>query len=158
MRWRTIAAPWRTPALNIDEDLDGNTEVMGQWHIIDDGTDSTTWPERLTFWYDPAGSAAEHRTFYLNEYGEVRVASGKPSTVPFRVLVKEGATDPAHNTGVPVMQVMDNRDDRNEMFAVHNNGKVVAPNIGSKVIAVVEGTASGWETQEDGTVWLEYVF
>ncbi len=135
--------------------LDGDTDIFADVTIVDDGTTASGWPERLVFWYDD-DSATPRRVFYLNEYGEVRIAPANASTIPFRVFTRETTSDPAHNNGVPVIQVMDDRNNTNQLFAVHNDGTVEAPNVVNGTVTWATGSEPSLAGVPDGTLWVEH--
>lgn len=91
--------------------------------IVDDSSDTTTWPDRLVFKFDPTDDTPRN-TFYLNEYGEMRCSPAKHNTTAVRVFTKETPTDPttARDLEAPVIELMDNRTDRNSLWAIHSNG------------------------------------
>src|SRR5690606_475524 len=130
-------------------------EFVHDVRITNDGTGAGTWPERLVFRYRDTTGGTYFRTGYFNEYGELRVAPAKHNTVALRLFQKELSSQPARNMTVPLMDVMDNRDDRNVLFALMPDGTVQARNVQSKTVCVPEGT-TGWESQPDGTLWVEY--
>jgi hypothetical protein len=78
---------------------DSLTQLM-RVEIPDDGSPTSTWPDRLVFFYvDPVDGLV--RTGYFNEYGEVRGRSAKQNTVAGRFLAHED------NTTAPIFQVTD---------------------------------------------------
>lgn len=130
------------------------TDFFGRYTIPDDGA-SGEWPNRWEFIFAPNAGWPAHRTFFLNEYGEVRITPARHNTVPLRIFTKEQRAFSGRDLSVPIIMVSDNRDDRNTLFAVDGNGVVTAPNVQNKVVTVPEGSA-GWSTQPDGTLWIEY--
>lgn len=103
--------------------LDGDTQSVGAFTVVDDSSSTSTWPNRLEFNFQTPGGVKRH-TFYLNEYGEFRVVAAKPSTTASRVFTREFGTDAAHSTTVPVWDVMDDRDNRNILAAVFSDGRM----------------------------------
>lgn len=78
--------------------------------VTDDGTDSTTWIDRLVYRFVPVSGTARKTTFF-NEYGELRTAPAKENTTGARFYVKETPTNPsaARDLTVPVVELMDDR-------------------------------------------------
>lgn len=131
-------------------------DTLGQVVLVDDGSDDATWPNRLMFRFKRQGANyLETLTSFFNEYGEFRCVPAKGSTVPFRIFSRETDAHTAHNAGVPLFEVMDSRSGRNRMMAIHNDGSIESPSLGEKVVTVAAG-ATGWATQPDGTLWVEY--
>lgn len=133
--------------------LPSGTGFFGRYTIPDEG-DSADWPNRWEFLFGP-GTWPLHRTFFLNEYGEFRLTPARPNTIPFRIFTKEYAAFSARSLTVPIIEIADNRDDRNTLFSVDGTGKVTAPNVQNKVVCVPVGS-SGYSSQPDGTLWIEY--
>lgn len=102
------------------DDADGVLETI---IIVDDSSDTATWPDRFVFKYDPTDDTPRN-TFYLNEYGEMRCSPAKYNTTAVRVFTKETPTDPttARDVDAPVIELMDNRTDRNSLWAIHGDG------------------------------------
>lgn len=95
--------------------------------VQDDGTATSSWLERLAYKFREVGGALTRNVFYLNEYGEARFAPARHNTVALRVFVKEFANNPtnARSTTVPVMELMDNRSDRNTLWGLLGDGTIV---------------------------------
>jgi hypothetical protein len=68
--------------------------------IPDDGSDSSTWPDRLVNFYDHPTEGLT-RTGYFNEFGEIRSRAAKATTVAGRIMAH------ANNTTTPIFQVTD---------------------------------------------------
>lgn len=104
---------------NAEIDFDGADPegVVETVTITDDETDTATWLNRLVYRFKEGVEAVARRTTYLNEYGELRVAPAKHNTVGARFFVKELPDNPdtARSTTVPVVELMDNRTDRNSL-------------------------------------------
>lgn len=130
------------------------TDQLESVTINDDGSDTSTWPNRLEMWFNSGGKT--RRTTYFNEYGELRVAPGKTNTVAVRFFAKEMATDAAHSSSVAVFEVMDDRQTRTQLFAVMPDGKVIAPNIGAKTITYPTGSEPTLSGLTNGTLLVEY--
>jgi hypothetical protein len=126
-------------AKNLTSNLDPTADQFGSWTIVADGSDSGSWKNRLEFLFKPVGGTAA-LTGYFNEYGELRVIPGKANTVPFRAFTKQFPTDANHTANV--LEVQDNRTDRNVLFSVDSTGKVAAPNIGAKVWTLNAGDSN----------------
>lgn len=102
--------------------LDGDTGQFSNVTIVDDGTDTGTWPERFRWNYRRASDGRTRRVFFLNEYGEARCVPAKDNTVPLRVFAQEFAADGVRDPSVPLIEIMDNRDDRNLTMTINNLG------------------------------------
>jgi hypothetical protein len=134
----------------------GVNETMGNILVTDDGSADTAWPNRLMFRFKRLGAQyPETLTAFFNEYGELRCIPAQGSTVPFRIFTRETSAHTAHNAGVPVLEVMDDRSSRTRKLAIHNDGTIESPSIGAKVVTVPAGT-TGFASQPDGTLWIEY--
>ena len=128
--------------------LPAPTGVFGTVNIVDDGSTTGTWPDRFSFVFSPQGGGA-HMTTWFNEYGEFRGQSGKNNTIPWRLFTKSAQVDSEHT--VDMMQICDDRDRRNVLFAVDSKGKITAPNIGAKVTAGPTPPAN----PSEGDVWID---
>lgn len=104
--------------------LDGDTEKVTSITIIDDGTDTSTWPNRWEWLFDLAGATSAKLVQWVNEYGELRLVPAKANTVALRIFGRTAPGDSAH-TG-PVFEIQDNRTDRVTMFSIDEAGAVVA--------------------------------
>ena len=147
---------------------DPTSDQLGRVTVVDDGSSTASWPDRFEFFFDPAGAASARRTSYFNEYGELRISPAKGSTVPMRLFQRETTSDPVHNPGVALFEIMDNRSTRNIIYQIHNdgsvnttgggtfNGSVTAANIQNKVVSWPTGSEPSFASQPDGTLWIEY--
>ncbi len=147
---------------------DPTNDKLARIEIMDDGSNTANWPDRMEFFFDPAGVTPARRTSYFNEYGELRISPAKGSTVPLRLFQRETISDPAHNAGVALFEIMDNRSDRNIIYQIHNDGSinttgggtfaggVTATNIKNKVVCWPTGSEPNFASQPDGTLWIEY--
>jgi hypothetical protein len=158
---RAIAAKLFVSKKNNETHLSAPTEKWGYVQINDDGSNTDLWPNRFEFRfqrYPPGpgeGTFPLQTTTFFNEYGEIRIAPAKPSTVPLRLFQKEFQFNSDHNEGVHLFEIMDNRSDRNILMGINNDGTIDAPNVQDKVVCVPSGT-SGFASQPDGTLWVEY--
>lgn len=100
----------------------GASEQLVNWTIVDDGSSTAGWPNRLSVWFNPVtGTTME--TFALNEYGEARHQPGKPNTVASRWF--SGATAGAYTArdkSVPLLEVMDDRATRTHKAGIYPDG------------------------------------
>lgn len=95
--------------------------------INEDASPSAGWRDRLR---------ASYRTLlgvtslvqWWNEYFELRLMPAKNNTVALRIFVKNDPADPAH-TGM-VLEITDNRTDRNTIAGFDSLGNVIAVNLG----------------------------
>lgn len=131
------------------------TDTVGTFQITGDGSATTNWVNRLVFQFQGTGGAVLTKTSYFNEYGELRIAPAKNNTVPLRVFSRETTSNPAHDAATPLIEVMDDRFTRTQKFAVWNDGSITSPSIEEKVVCVPSGS-TGFDTQPDGTLWVEY--
>lgn len=152
----SVVATYLAKKQNANVSLDADTEYVGSWTVVDDGSDSATWMNRWEFWYDPPGAEVARRTSFFNEYGELRIAPAKGSTVALRLFQREVSTGPAHNAGVNIFEIMDNRTDRNIMMGIANDGTITAPNVKNKVVTWATGSEPSLAGVPDGTLWIEY--
>lgn len=108
----------------------GDNDYVEIVTIDDDGTTTDTWVNRLEYYFNPNGASPRHTTF-LNEYGELRVAPAKENTVAARFFVKEFPDNPlaARSATVPVIEMMDDRTNRNSLWGVVGDGTTVVNNI-----------------------------
>lgn len=102
-------------------DSNGTVETVT---VTDDGTDTTTWKNRLVYQFKPVGGTA-HNTTYLNEYGELRVVPAKATTVGARVFAKSASTDPVRDVNTPIMEWMDDPVTRTSLRGVLGDGTMV---------------------------------
>jgi len=95
--------------------------------ITDDGTLTDNWVNRIVFQYKDNALADPRLTFFINEFGEIRVAPSAVNRTAFRAFVKELPTNPAapRDPDVPVMELMDNRVDRNVLWGLVGDGTTV---------------------------------
>lgn len=94
-------------------------------HVVNDGTSSSGWVNREEYWYDNTvggGSSTERLTSFKNEYGEYRGVPGKHTTVPFRLFTKDQPGDTAHDSNVPMFEIMDDRNTRTSLFTIVDAG------------------------------------
>lgn len=87
----------------VASDAEGTVETV---NINDDGSDSSTWANRLVYMWVPVAGTA-HKTTYLNEYGEFRAIPAKTTTVAARWFTKASNADPAHDANTPIMELQD---------------------------------------------------
>lgn len=109
-------------------DPNGTVETIT---ITDDTTSSDTWLNRLAFRFKTAIEAVPRLTSFFNEYGEFRVAPARENTTAFRVFVKEFPNNPAEarSATVPVMELMDDRTNRNSLWGIVGDGTVVVKGV-----------------------------
>lgn len=109
------------------EFLGGSGTIIETFLITNDATDTTTWPNRWAIQYrDNDTTATPRNVTAFNEYGEVRLASAKHNTVALRVFNEEHHANVTgtRSTTVPIIELMDNRDDRNHLWGVYSAGQM----------------------------------
>jgi hypothetical protein len=135
-------------------DIDGGDPqgVVETTTIANDGTDTATWVNRLVYKYLGAVGAVARKTFYLNEYGELRVAPAKSTTTAARFYVKDDPTNPpeARDPNVPVVELSDDPVNRNSLRAWLGDGTTTRKGIKMADVLVLNasdpvpaGTPSG---------------
>ncbi len=98
------------------------TDQFAVLDIVDDGSPSGVWPNRVEVWYTgPGGSPARHRVQWFNEFGEHRVTAAKNSTVPSRIYLQDPAGPLTHTANA--FEIVDNPTDRVEIFTVDSDGR-----------------------------------
>lgn len=91
--------------------------------VVNDGTSSSGWLNREEFYYDATvGGGAPKLTSFKNEYGEYRGVPGKHNTVPFRLFERNANTDTAHDSNVPMLEIMDDRGTRTSLWSLVDAG------------------------------------
>lgn len=107
------------PNTQAEIDLDGGDPdaVVETVTITNDGTDTATWLDRMVYQYRATVGGTPRKTSYFNEKGELRVAPANYDTTGARFFVKEDPTNPstARSTTVPVVELMDDRVNRNSL-------------------------------------------
>lgn len=95
--------------------IDPDTEWVGRWDVVDDGSGTGDWPDRLSFRFNGV------RTGSFNEYGEIRVEAALGTTVAMRAHGTAGGANP----GVPIFAVRTERGG-DDIFIVPPEGPQVA--------------------------------
>lgn len=124
------------------------TDFWQKLEIIDDGSLTTSWPNRLEAAFTPSGGT-RGLTFYLNEYGEVRIEPAKANTVPLRVFTKHAPGDAAHT--VNTFELMDDRTTRTLLMSIDSAGNVKAANLPGRITAASSAPTS----PATGDVWID---
>lgn len=121
---------------------------IAQVTIVDDGSTTTNWVDRLVFKFKDFASGLTRNTFYLNEYGEIRISPAKYNTVGFRAFVKDQPTNPteARSTTIPVLEMMDDRTTRTSLWGVLGDGTVTCKNGIKTAYTIVLGPATAVPT------------
>lgn len=112
--------------------------------ITDDGTPTSGWLSRLVYRFKESVGATARNTFYLNEYGEIRVAPAKLNTTALRVFVKEFPSNPSgtRDATAPVVELMDDRTNRNSLWALRGDGTMTRNGIPVSQVLVLSAAAS----------------
>jgi hypothetical protein len=124
------------------------TDYWSKVEIIDDGSASTSWPNRFEAAYTPVGGT-RGLTTYLNEYGELRIEPAKASTVAARFFTKHAPTDAAHTANV--WELMDDRTTRTVLAFIDALGNGVFTNLPRKM--TVASTAP--TSPQTNDVWID---
>lgn len=124
------------------------TDYWQHVEILDDGSSTTSWPNRFEAAFTPSGGS-RGRTTYLNEYGELRVEPAKSNTVPVRIYNKHAAADPAHS--VNAVEIMDDPTTRTLLLSIDASGNLKAPNLPNKL--TVSSTAPSSPATND--LWVD---
>jgi hypothetical protein len=104
--------------------MDADTDFVEKFEVINDGTATSTWPNRAEYSCTPVGGGtggASRVVQYLNEYFEWR-GNARQNTVLWRAFVREFATDPAHDMATPIWEIQDDRTNRNAVHAMYGQG------------------------------------
>ena len=141
-----------TPGIAPEINLAANAE-LSEITVIDDGSATSGWPDRLAFKFHPQGGDPNN-TSWFNEYGEFRVTSAKPNTVPLRLFIKNLPTDPAHTNNM--FEIQDDRVTRGVIVAIDTAGNIAARNVQNKVVTWPTGSEPSSAGVPDGTMWVEY--
>ncbi len=133
-----------------ETDGDGYLEKVT---ITNDGSDSGDWINRVEFNYND-GVQATRLVHFINEYGEWRGAPARHNTVGFRMFVKENPSRPteSRSTTVPVMELMDDRTNRNSLWGVMGDGQQTRNGIRMADVLYLSGGASVPAGTPAGTV------
>jgi hypothetical protein len=116
----------------IDLTGDGTDQFLEEITVSDDGTSTSGWVNRFRAYYrhrvsgTPVADNLRRLVFWLNEYGEPRVAPANSNTVAFRIFVKDTNTTQTNtrDADVPLLELMDNRTDRNAIWGLFPDGNV----------------------------------
>lgn len=130
-------------------------DVVETATVNDDGTDTSTWVNRLVYQFLPVGGSARKTTF-LNEYGELRVAPAKENTTGARFYAKETPTNPsaARDLTVPVVELMDDRITRTSLRGWLGDGATTRRGIKMSDVLVLGATDPVPANTPPGTVIL----
>jgi hypothetical protein len=116
---------------NLEADISINASGSDKWierfTVVADGVDAdTTWEDRVScFWDDTIGGGNPIRVFSLNERFEPRYIPAKTNTTGLRGFTKRASGDTAHSSTVPIQQIMDNEDNRNNVWGILADGTTV---------------------------------
>ncbi|MGL5910659.1 MAG: hypothetical protein ACRCZP_11700 [Phycicoccus sp.] len=108
--WQALDAADLTPGAVVA--LPNSTTQLQRTNIPNDGSATTSWPDRFAFFYDGT------RTGYFNEYGELRARPAKNNTVALRAM---GHLSP--QAGINVFEVATNLQS-NVLFGVSADAAV----------------------------------
>ena len=98
-------------------------DMIERIDIEHDGTSTASWPNRLEVRFKAVAGVARN-VFTLNEYGEPRIFPALPNTVASRWFAREYTTDPARDMTVPLIEVYNDRTNRQTQFAVYGDGDI----------------------------------
>jgi hypothetical protein len=112
----------------VEFDGDGATSFVEEFTVNDDSTSTSGWVNRLRAYFRPPGASDSLRrlVFFLNEYFELRLIPAKYNTVPLRLFVRDNSTvqSTARDNDVPMVQIMDDRTNRNPIFGIYPQGDI----------------------------------
>lgn len=111
---------------------DGTDQFLEEVTVTDDGTSTSGWVNRIRGYFRhrvagvPVADNLRRLVFWFNEYCELRLAPAKDNTVALRIFVKDTDTTQtnARDPDVPLLELMDNRTDRNAIWGLYPDGNV----------------------------------
>lgn len=116
--------------------------------IRHDGSTTSDWPNRWQWeWVEQNG--AKHLVNWVNEYGEQRHTPARPSTVGWRLFLKDLPSDPTRTT--PAWQVVDDRTNRTPVVEIDEKG-LRAVNLPSAVVQLEPGDPVPTGTPEGAVI------
>jgi hypothetical protein len=138
---------------------DPDTWTFGDLVVAEEveAEDTSAWPDRFRFFFQRmiAGVLQPRRlTVWFNEFFEIRGVPAKTNTTVCRFYVREFPTDPAHSSTVPVLEVADDRTNRNVMFGIMGNGDIVRT-IGGVLVVHKLVLVSTTDPGVANTPWLD---
>lgn len=94
--------------------------------VVDDATDTGTWIDRLRRYFTPTGGLGTRLVFWHNEYQEPRIIPAKHNTVALRIFIRDNPTvqPTTRNPDVPLLEMMDDRIDRNSIWGLYSGGEI----------------------------------
>jgi hypothetical protein len=136
----TLAVPSGGGGIPSSIDIAAATDKVTSATINDDGSSTSSWPNRWEWLFKPNGGSAS-LVQWVNEYGELRLTPAKSNTVGLRIFGKTGSGGTAHSG--PVLEVQDNRTDRNSMWSVDADGNMATADVTAAGDITATGTVSG---------------
>lgn len=126
-----------TGAIQKNTPLPAATGVWGAASIVDDGSNTNSWPNRFTVTFQPV-TGPDVLTYWINEYGEARATPAKPNTVGHRIFAATDATAlAARDAAVPVFEVSSKRNPTAERVTVFgivkDGGIIIGPEAGTRL-------------------------
>jgi hypothetical protein len=123
---------------------DPTNDYVERITITNDASDTANWVNRREVKYKDNSGATARNVLVENEYGELRLASAKHNTTPFRIFIEEhhANTTGARDNTVPLIQIMDNRDDRNNIYSVLPTGITKFKSLSMSYVLVLSAAAS----------------
>lgn len=106
-----------------DTQLTAASDELYDATVVDDGTPTGSWPNRISHFFKPVAGLAQLVTWF-NEYFEFRAMCAKVNTVAVRIFSKDKASDPAHVGNV--FEIHRSREARDLVFGVDGEGNVAA--------------------------------
>lgn len=116
------------------------TQFISEVTILDDGSSTATWPNRLSFFFKPL-AGVKKLTSYFNEYGEFRVAPAKVNTVALRIFGRHNDADAVHTGNV--FEIQRTRQTGTVVFGVDENGNVTGGTYNGFTVGAGGGVTDG---------------
>lgn len=111
----------------VTEISSSHEEPLEQIFVTGDGTPTGDWLNRFEKYFRMNSGESFRLVQWYNEYLEWRGAPARSNTVGWRIFTKIDNTDPARNMTTPIMEMQDNRNWRNRLWALMPDGTQHGP-------------------------------